>query len=154
MASNARESTELPESAPPPDHEWDRLLAAPRRVVRSLTSSDIDARPGVYLWRHGGRVAYVGKAKSLRDRIWKRHLGGSRSLGGSSLRRNVCELLLGIPTSETLRGRRKMTPEEVSTIREWLRECEIAWVTTESEASALALEKRLRLTWMPPLNRI
>ncbi|WP_314685916.1 excinuclease ABC subunit UvrC [uncultured Bifidobacterium sp.] len=45
------------------------LLGDSRDLFRPRTS-DIPARPGVYKWRDGeGRVIYVGKAKSLRQRL-------------------------------------------------------------------------------------
>jgi hypothetical protein len=51
-------------------------------------------------------------ATSLRGRAWSKHLGAGVSLSGSSLRRNVCELLFGIPPSVTSNpNRQKVTTE-------------------------------------------
>ena len=80
--------------------------------------------PGVYLWRHNGQVAYVGMATSLRARAWSKHLGAGVSLSGSSLRRNVCELLFGIPPNVTGRPtKQKVTIEQAAAIRDWLLAC-------------------------------
>lgn len=144
----------LPDGHPPHDARWDRLLALPTRRAGDLTAHDIPTGPGVYLWQHRGKIAYVGTASNLANRIWRRHLAGGRSLGSSSLRRDVAEHLLGIPTTETLRGRRKLTLDEVARVREWLRACELSWQETSSAAEAGTLEKELRGIWLPPLNRI
>ena len=100
-------------------------------------------------------VVYVGTATSLRGRLWSKHLGGGMSLAGSSLRRNVCELLYGIPPSITSNpNRQKVTRDQADAIRAWLLGCELAWQTRETPADAGALETRLRTAYMPPLNRM
>ena len=87
--------------APPTSQEWAALLAAAGIPVRELGRTQLPDEPGVYLWRHKSQAAYVGVATSLRRRAWGNHLGAGVSLSGSSLRRNVCELLFGIPPNNT-----------------------------------------------------
>lgn len=93
-------------------------------------------------------------ARLLRARVWSKHLGGGRSLASSSLRRNVGELLFGLPPSVTANpGRQLVTADQAAAIRTWLRECDISWLSCETAESAIALERRLRQGWLPPLNR-
>ncbi|WP_430648099.1 GIY-YIG nuclease family protein [Agromyces sp. GXS1127] len=134
--------------------EWQALLAAPAVNVASLARTGVPIEPGVYLWRRDGEVRYLGTASSLRRRVWGRHLGRGVSLGGSSLRRNVCELLHGIPTTVTGgKNRQKVTPAQAAAIRDWLDGCTIAWTVCSSAADAAALEGRLLDEYRPPLNR-
>ncbi len=143
------------DDSPPSAGEWADLLAIATTPVRELASSQLPEDPGVYLWRHEGQVVYVGTAKSLRGRAWKRHLGGSRSLAASSLRRNVCELLFEIPPRVTSNPNREMvTQEQATSIREWLRQCEVSWSVCATEKEASDLESRLRTEWLPQLNRV
>lgn len=141
---------------PPATGEWGALLAEEVVLVRDLVRADVPDDPGVYLWRRDGAVVYVGTASSLRGRLWSKHLGRGVSLAGSSLRRNVCELLFGIPPRVTGNrpGRVKVTRGQSDAIRGWLSECELSWRSCETPADAEGLEKRLRSTYMPPLNRI
>ena len=75
-------------------------------------------------------------------------------MSGSSLRRNVCELLFGIPPSVTSNpNRQKVTAEQAAAIREWLRSCSLSWQACETVDDADQLERRLRHEYLPPLNR-
>ena len=104
---------------PPAAGEWATLLAAPAVVARELSHAELPDAPRVYLWRREGRRVYVGMATSLRGRAWGKHLRGGVSLAGSSLRRNVCELLFGIPPNVTGRPtRQKVTVEQAAAIRD------------------------------------
>ncbi len=140
--------------SPPTVGEWGALLAAPTVPARALVGQDLPAVPGVYLWRHAGQPVYVGMATSLRGRAWSKHLGRGLSLAGSSLRRNVCELLFGIPPSVTSNpNRQKVTAEQAAAIHEWLRSCDLSWQQCSTVDDADQLERRLRREYMPPLNR-
>jgi len=140
---------------PPSSGEWGQLLAAPRIRVRELVREDLPDGPGVYLWRHENQAAYVGMATRLRGRAWSKHLGAGVSLSGSSLRRNVCEVLFGIPPHVTGRPmKQKVTAEQAAAIREWLLGCELCWLACISVQDADQLERRLRLEYLPPLNRV
>ena len=111
--------------------------------------------PGVYLWRHDGQAVYVGMATSLRGRAWSKHLGAGVSLSGSSLRRNVCELLFGIPPNITGRPtKQKVTAEQAAAIRGWLLACEVSWLPSATAPEADQLERHLRGMFLPPLNRV
>lgn len=140
---------------PPSTGEWGTLLAAATVPVRDLALTQVPENPGVYLWRHSGKVVYVGTAKRLRGRAWSKHLGGGRSLAASSLRRNVCALLFGIPSTVTSNPNRQMvTVEQAAAIRAWLGECYLSWQVCASDREAAELEQRLRDEWRPPLNRV
>lgn len=109
----------------------------------------------MYLWRHDGQAVYVGMATSLRARAWSKHLGAGVSLAGSSLRRNVCELLFNIPPNITDRPiKQKVTAEQATAIRDWLLLCELSWLPCAIVHEADQLERRLRMAFLPPLNRV
>lgn len=135
--------------------EWGALLSAPTIAVRELARAQVPDEPGVYLWRHDGQAVYVGMATSLRGRAWSKHLGAGVSLSGSSLRRNVCELLFGIPPNITGRPvKQKVTTEQAAAIRDWLLACELSWLPCATALEADQLERRLRTAFLPPLNRV
>lgn len=140
---------------PPSTGEWALLLRKPARPVASLDRMSIPDQPGVYLWRHDDTAVYVGTASSLRARLWGKHLGAGRSLAGSSLRRNVGELLLGVPPAVTSSPNRvKVTRPQAEAIRSWLLSCDLAWQACDTAAQARLLETRLRDAYLPLLNRI
>lgn len=128
------------------------MLAAPTTPVADLAKAHLPPEPGVYLWRREGKAVYIGTTTSLVGRTWKKHLGGGVSLSGSSLRRNVCELLFGIPPTVT--KKEKVTVDQAAAIREWLRACELSWQTCATAREADQLERRLRRSFLPPLNRV
>lgn len=135
--------------------EWGALLAAPTMPVGELDRARLPHRSGVYLWRREGKPVYVGTATNLQKRVWGRHLGAGVSLAGSSLRRNVCELLFAIPPNVTGNPtRKKVTGEQAAAIRAWLGDCELSWVECDSAKEAEQLEGRLRAEYLPLLNRI
>lgn len=141
--------------APLDQPEWSELLAMPAVSVHDLARMHLPDAPGVYLWRREGLDAYVGTATNLRNRVWGNHLGKGVSLAGSSVRRNVCELLFDIPPTVTGgRRRQKVTRDQASAIRDWLADCELSWQVCTSPAAARLLESTLRKTYLPPLNRI
>nr|WP_208739618.1 hypothetical protein [Arthrobacter agilis] len=147
-------SSTTPDSAEPSGKDWTRLLAAPRRAASNLTRSDLPNEPGVYLWSRNEVPQYVGTATSLQKRL-STHLGGGVSLAGSSLRRNVCELLFQIPPNVTGNPtRQKVTTGQATAIRGWLLGCDVSWLREHTERDAAALEARLRLVYRPPLNRV
>lgn len=140
---------------PPIAGEWGALLSAPTIPVRELERAQVPDEPGVYLWRHDGQAVYVGMATSLRGRTLSKHLGAGVSLSGSSLRRNVCELLFGIPPNITGRPvKQKVTTEQAAAIRDWLLACELSWQVCATVLDAGQLERHLRVTFLPPLNRV
>lgn len=134
---------------------WDSFLAAGRVAASSLTAVTLPESPGVYVWLLEGNPQYVGMATSLRQRVWGKHLAGGMSLAGSSLRRNVCELLFGIPPRLTAKPvKQKVTQAQADSIRAWLLRCDLAWVECVDAREADSLERRLRRESMPPLNRV
>lgn len=151
----ARRSDGLVTGAGALSAEWQTLLSAPELHARELTRAHVPEAPGVYLWRLAGEPVYVGTATNLRRRVWGKHMGNGLSLAGSSLRRNVCELVHGIPTPVTSNpDRQKVTRHQADSIRAWLHSCTVAWTVRNSPKDASDLEDRLRDEFMPPLNRM
>lgn len=125
----------------------------PRRGMEDLTAHDIPRSPGIYALYRGGTRFYVGKANSLRDRVWKAHSGRGAVMTGSALRRNIAEHL-GISSAADIKARRyQPTPEEVAAVRDWLDKCEIAWIECGSPAEAESLERLLKREFQPPLTK-
>lgn len=132
---------------------WTRMDRQPRCSMSELTASQIPLAAGVYaLYREGQRI-YVGKAKSLRQRVWRNHSGRGRSMGTSAMRRNVAQHLgFGVANDIKL-GLVRLTAQQAATVRAWLDDCNIAWIQCENEAVALLLEARLKDEFMPPLTK-
>lgn len=110
-----------------PGPAWTRMLELPRVPVREIDSRSIPDGPGVYAWFRSAEPIYAGKASGsggLRERLGK-HLGVGQDLSRSSLRRNVAEHLLSVPTSVSRKRPSFMTSDQVSTINEWIRGLEV-----------------------------
>lgn len=147
-------STSASQRLAPTGDDWRRLLAAPRRLAGNLQHGEVPEASGVYFWSRDGAATYVGTATNLRTRL-SSHLGGGVSLAGSSLRRNVCDLLFQIPPTVTGKPtRQKVTTEQAVAIRDWLLGCEVSWLQAPTPENAAALETRLRRAFLPPLNRV
>src|SRR5215208_4441451 len=132
---------------------WSQLDAVPRHLAQRLTKQDVPALPGVYAWYRDGTPIYVGKADSLVRRVWAQHLGGSKSVRSSAFRRNVAEHL-GIASANAIyTGRYRLSEEELATVRAWVRGCELAWMTCDTEAAAAAAEVNLKAERLPQLTR-
>ena len=94
-------------------------------------------------------------ATSLRGRAWSKHLGAGVSLSGSSLRRNVCELLFGIAPNITGRpAKQKVTIDQAAAVHDWLLACELSWQPCATVLEADRLERQLRGEFLPLLNRV
>lgn len=133
---------------------WKRMNRLPRRPIKSLGKSEIPEDSGVYALYDGGEPVYVGKAKSLRNRIWTNHCGRGKVMTGSAMRRNVAESL-DIATAADIKARRyQPTPVELDRVRGYLEECEIAWQGTLTDQEALELEKAMKQEWLPRLTRV
>jgi hypothetical protein len=124
----------------------------PRRSAASLTEADIPVSVGVYaLYREGERL-YVGKATSLRSRLWSNHLRPGVSMTNSAARRNVCEHL-GIASAADIKaGRYRPTAADATRAWEFVAACEVAWVECESEPAAVAPESAMKREYLPPLT--
>lgn len=110
--------------------------------------------PGVYAWYRDGRRTYVGKADSLRSRIWSNHLRQSRTLTSSAFRRNVAECL-GFGTSAQIKSRAiELTDEQLAAVHAWIVSCEVTWLVCATKAEALELETTLKVEFRPPLTKI
>lgn len=141
------------DSAPGP--AWTRILGLPRVLVPEIEVRAVPDRPGVYAWFRFSEPIYAGKASGgggLRERVGK-HLGVGLDLSRSSLRRNVAEHVLGVPTSVSRQRPSVMTSEQVSVINEWIRELEVTWLVFPNPGEAVAFERELLLEWMPPLSK-
>lgn len=129
------------------------MLELPRVPVPAVETKAIPATPGVYAWFRDGKPIYAGKASGsggLRNRLAK-HLGIGLDLSRSSLRRNVAEHLLHVPTADSRRRPSSMTVDQVSTINEWIRELEIVWLELPTAVDAVTFERELLREWTPPL---
>lgn len=132
---------------------WKRMDRSPRTSLSELQASHLPETPGVYALYRGDDRVYVGKAKDLRGRVWRNHSGRGHSLTGSAMRRNVAEEL-GIASAADIKfGRYRPTDDDVLRVRSWMEECDIAWLTCESESDALALEDGLKREFRPPLTK-
>ena len=134
---------------------WTRMMELPRVLVSEIEVRSIPDRPGVYAWFRSAEPIYAGKASGsggLRERIGK-HLGVGRDLSRSSLRRNVAEHLLGVPTKVSRERPSVMTSDQVSKINGWIRELEVSWLEFLTPGKAVAFERELLQEWMPPLSK-
>lgn len=130
------------------------MHAQPRHSPRTLRSADIPTDPGVYAWYRDGQAIYVGKANSLRNRLWKNHLGRGRVMTGSAFRRNVAQHLRIAAANDIKTKAYQPTVAEVLAVRGFIEGCEVAWRITDSAPAALALETALKREWRPPLTRM
>ncbi len=109
--------------------------------------------PGVYAWYRGGDRMYVGKADSLRDRVWGNHLGRGRGLASSAFRRNVAEHL-GVGSAAAIKaGDVVLSEKQLDQVRQWIMGCEVAWLTCSTADEAVSLEASLKLEFKPPLTK-
>lgn len=99
-------------------------------MVLAQDLTRVPAAPGVYLWRAAdGRVLYVGKALSLRDRV------GSYVVGGA-----------------TPRAAAGLAPRTAALVAEVLAGGSLEVTECADEESALLLEEALIARWRPPYN--
>lgn len=124
-----------------------------RRPMIKLEASDIPTLPGVYTLYRDGKAVYVGKAKSLRQRIWRNHSGRGRSMSSSAMRRNVAQHLGFGSANDIKLGVLRLAEEQVAAVRGWMDGCEIAWIECADESAAVALEKGLKAETVPPLTK-
>lgn len=138
----------------PTDDSWTRLLEAPRSHAGDLTRPAIPQVPGVYAWFRDDECVYVGLAgTSLRSRL-SAHLATTTDLSRSTLRATVAVNQLGV-TRTTARSRPPiLTTDQVGVVNEWLRACDVAWLTCPTRLAAVSLEKTLRETRLPRLNLV
>jgi len=130
------------------------MNAAPRRQASLVTREMVPVEPGVYAWYRNGERIYVGKADSLRARVFGNHLRASRSLTCSAFRRNVAEHL-GIASSARIKsGAVVLTEAQLADVRAWIVGCEVAWLACDSKAEAIDLESRLKKEFRPPLTKL
>jgi hypothetical protein len=134
---------------------WKQILELPRMHASDVAIRSIPVGPGVYAWFRSSEPIYAGKASGrggLRERLGK-HLGVGMDLSRSSLRRNVAEHLLSIPTSGSRQRPSAMTLEQVSMVNAWIQGLELSWLEFPTQAEAVAFERELLHEWMPPLSK-
>ena len=125
----------------------------PRVSAAALTAMQVPTDRGVYAWHRRGRAVYVGKAKNLHGRVWN-HMGLGGVMTGSAFRRNVAAHL-GIASAADIKERRYMpTQDDVTAVNKWIRSCSVAWIACATPEDAVALERRMKGEWMPPLTKI
>jgi excinuclease UvrABC nuclease subunit len=133
---------------------WADMDSRPRICMAVLTSDQIPVDPGVYALYERSQRRYVGKARSLRQRVWGNHSGRGVSMTGSALRRNVAQHLKIASAADIKARRYQPTQVDADAIRRWLDKCDIAWIACANEADAVALEGDLKGEHMPPLTKI
>ncbi len=132
---------------------WATLDAATERIPAVIGAVDIPAGPGVYAWYRSGKPVYVGKASSLRSRLWRQHLGQSGSLHTSAFRRNVAESLGFGSANDIFEGRVVLDREQLATVRDWIMGCALRWQECRSHAEAVSLEAALKIEYRPLLTK-
>lgn len=141
----------------PKDSEaWLAMSGVTRHPAWTLDPKSIPSEPGVYTWYRDGEPIYAGRAvakRGLRGRLAGNHLATGLDLSHSSFRRNVCDHVLGIPTSVTRQRPTVMTDDQVSVVNDWIRGCEVAWLTFETVDEAKRFERELLGDWKPPLSK-
>lgn len=131
--------------------EWRDLLSKPRRLAARLERADIPTSPGVYSWFRGSQCVYLGKASNLRSRL-STHLSTSLDLSRSTFRSWVAVRELGLTREYTRRRPTVMTAGQVAVVNSWLRECDLAWITTLTKEDSVSLESAFLTAWRPPIN--
>jgi len=65
----------------------------------------------------------------------------------------VCEHLGIAPTSVTRTRPSVMTSDQIAEITQWIRDCEVTWISCVSGPEAKALERALLKESIPPLSK-
>lgn len=134
---------------------WKQMLQRPRAIGRKIETKSIPESAGVYAWFRSSEPVYAGRAigsGGLRERL-RKHLATGRDLSRSSLRRNVAEHVLGVPTSVSRARPSVMTSDQVVTVNQWIGNLEVAWIEFATPVEAAAFERTLLQEWMPPLSK-
>lgn len=132
---------------------WATMNARPRHRARDLQRREIPGVSGVYAWYDRGQAMYVGKGVPLRNRVGT-HLGRGGSMAGSAFKRNVAESL-GFSTPALIKsGAYRLSDDEFARLYTFLDEFEVAWITCDGPAEALALERAMKREWKPPLTKL
>jgi excinuclease UvrABC nuclease subunit len=133
--------------------DWGAFETRPRFAVAHISQADLPVGSGVYVFYRDGQPVYVGKAASLRARLWTNHLRRGALMTNSAFRRNVAAFL-GIASSADIKARRYQPSEsDASRVWDWISECEIAWIECPTELDALLLESKLKTESRPPLTK-
>jgi hypothetical protein len=126
----------------------------PRRRCGELKQADLPLTPGVYAFYRDGEAVYVGKAASLRARLWTNHLRRGASMTNSAFRRNVANEL-GIASAADIKSRRYVTTaDDAARVSDWIGACELAWIECPTELEAVRGEAALKAELKPRLTRI
>lgn len=133
---------------------WETMNRRPRRPCAELSQADLPSVPGVYAFYRDGEAVYVGKATSLRARLWTNHLRSGASMTNSALRRNVANEL-GIATAADIKSRRYITTaDDAARVSDWIGACELAWIECATELEAVRGETALKAELKPRLTTI
>ena len=116
--------------------------------------SFVPETPGVYALYRAGIRQYVGATKNLHTRLVRYHLGKSRTMRDSALRRNVAELLGFASASAIKEGRYLPTDDQVTQVQRWICGCAVAWKEHETRGEAMAFEARLKEQLLPKLTKL
>jgi Holliday junction resolvase RusA-like endonuclease len=153
LSLDSREHVVAERAKPVEGPLWKAMNARSRSAAAILTEKAIPAGLGVYAWYRDSTPVYVGKAGSLRSRLWENHLRRGQSMTNSAFRRNVAEEL-GIATAKSIKdGTYAPSADDVRDVNEWVAGCEVAWIECESHDGAVQLEKDMKREWVPPLTK-
>lgn len=132
---------------------WADLEAATRHCPSTLKRETVPDEPGVYAWYRDGARMYVGKADSLRARVFGNHLGQSSAPTGSAFRRNVAAFL-GFGSAAAIKKREvQLTADQLVALRAWILGCEVCWLVCVTKAGAIDLETKLKNEFRPQLTK-
>jgi hypothetical protein len=123
------------------------------RPASLFKRKQVPTDPGVYAWYEDGEAIYVGKASSLRERVWSCHMGKGARMRNSAFRRNVAEDLGIANARDIYSGDCRLSAEEVSRVNARVLRCAVAWIRCATAARAVRLEARLKAEWTPPLTK-
>jgi excinuclease UvrABC nuclease subunit len=135
----------------PAGTEWDRILSEARHQVDQLALPEVPSEPGVHAWFREGRCVYVCETGNLRSRL-RTHLSTSRDLSRSTFRSWVAVREVGRAREYTRRRPSVMTDDEIAVVTAWIRECSVAWITTNTKKDAALLKAALVAEHRPSLN--
>lgn len=135
----------------PAGTEWHRILSEARHHVDQLPLAEVPCEPGVHAWFREGRCVHLGETGNLRSRL-RTHLSTSHDLSRSTFRSWVAVREVVRTREYTRRRPSVMTDDEIAVVTAWIRECDVAWVTTNTKRDAAQLKAALIADSRPPLN--
>lgn len=146
----------------------DNLTKVPFSAVSTLEASSIPAVPGLYCIKlkkgvslpvkygkvRDDGIIYIGKAGSLRERLWEEELNHRRP---ATFFRGIGAVLDYLPPKGSLIGKSnqnnyRFSPEDTEAIKEWMRKSLLVnWIALEP-IELLEAEEALIIKYQPLMN--